>query len=515
MKRALISVYEKNEELFDFVSFLDKKEYQIISTGGTFQYLKKHGISNLLEISDIISFPEMLDGRIKTIHPNIYAGILANRSMEKHMKSIRFHKIFPIDIVLVNFYPFFEKLYQKSFTINGKNNNNSLMEFIDIGGPSMLRAAAKNFFHVTPITDKHDYFLVKNEIEKYGFPSLKLRKELAGKVFNLTSAYDSAISKYLLTEENFPTYLHCSYEKKMNLRYGENPHQKAAYYISTIDQGSMRNFHQLHGKELSFNNLRDMDIAWKVVSQFSEPACCTVKHSTPCGVALGKNILEAFQKTYSSDPISSFGGILAVNVSITRELANKINSLFLEVILSPSYEQEGLNILKMKKNLRIINIHEPISDRLEYVKIDGGILVQEVDHLFYSDYKIVTKNKFSDQEIRSLFFAHKVVKYVKSNAIVVARGTQTIGISGGQTNRIWAARQAIERALEKNKEKENLVLVSDAFFPFRDIIDEAARSGVIKAILQPGGSIRDEESVKACDEYGIAMAFTGKRHFKH
>ncbi|WP_185860031.1 bifunctional phosphoribosylaminoimidazolecarboxamide formyltransferase/IMP cyclohydrolase [Blattabacterium cuenoti] len=514
MKRALISVYEKNEELFDFVSFLDKKEYQIISTGGTFQYLKKHGISNLLEIADIISCPEMLDGRIKTIHPNIYAGILANRSMEKHMKYIRLQKIDPIDIVLVNFYPFFEKLYQKSFRING-NNNNSLMEFIDIGGPSMLRAAAKNFLHVTPITDKHDYFIVKNEIENYGFPSLKLRKKLAGKVFNLTSAYDSAISQYLLTEENFPTYLHCSYEKKMNLRYGENPHQKAAYYVSTVDQGSMRDFHQLHGKELSFNNLRDMDIAWKVVSQFSEPACCTVKHSTPCGVALGKNIMEAFQKTYSSDPISSFGGILAVNVPITKELAEKINSIFLEVILSPSYETEGLNILKTKKNLRIINIHEPISDKLEYVKIDGGILVQEVDNFFSYNYKIVTKNKFSDQEIKSLFFAQKVVKYVKSNAIVVAKGTQTIGISGGQTNRIWAACQAIERALEKNKEKENLVLVSDAFFPFRDIVDEAARSGVIKAILQPGGSIRDEESIKACDEYGISMAFTGQRHFKH
>ncbi|AWU42769.1 bifunctional phosphoribosylaminoimidazolecarboxamide formyltransferase/inosine monophosphate cyclohydrolase [Blattabacterium punctulatus] len=505
MKRALISVYEKNEELFDFVFFLDKKEYQIISTCGTYQYLKKNGISNVIKIENIISFPEILDGRIKTIHPSIYGGILANRSIDKHMKSIHFHGINPIDIVLVNFYPFFDKFHKKSM--------NSIIEFIDIGGLSMLRAAAKNFFHVTPITDKKDYILVKNEIENYGNTSLKLRKKLAGKVFNLTSAYDSAISQYFLMEENFPTYLHFSYEKKMNLRYGENPHQEAAYYISTIHNGSMCNFHQLHGKNLSFNNLRDMDIAWKVVSQFSEPACCTVKHATPCSVALGKNVIDAFKKNYYADSISSFGGIMAVNVPITKELANKMNSLFLEVILSPSYEKNGLSILKQKKNIRIIRIKNPISDKLEYVKIDGGILVQQVDPPLSYDYQIVTKKKFSDQEIRSLFFAQKVVKYVKSNAIVVAQGTQTLGISGGQTNRIWAARQAIERALEKRK--EDLVLVSDAFFPFRDIVDEAAISGKIRAIIQPGGSIRDKESIKACDEHGIAMAFTGKRHFKH
>ncbi|WP_185870635.1 bifunctional phosphoribosylaminoimidazolecarboxamide formyltransferase/IMP cyclohydrolase [Blattabacterium cuenoti] len=505
MKKALISVYEKDGKLFDFVNFLNRKGYQIISTGGTFQYLKKHGINHVLKISEITSFPEILDGRIKTIHPNIYGGILANRFIEEHMNSILFHNISPIDIVLVNFYPFFEKIHLKSF--------NSLIEFIDIGGPSMLRAAAKNFLHVTAITDKNDYILVKNEIEYNGMTSLKLRKKLAGKVFNLTSAYDSAISQYLL-EEDFPTYFHSSYKKKMNLRYGENPHQQAAYYVSTIHQGAMRNFHQLHGKELSFNNLRDMDIAWKVVSQFSEPACCTVKHSTPCGVALGKNIIEAFQKTYYADDISFFGGIMAVNVPITKELANEIKNIFLEVILSPSYETDVLNILKIKKNMRVIRINEPISDTLEYVKIDGGVLVQQVDRFLSKNYKIVTKKKFSDKELMSLFFAQKVVKYVKSNAIVVAKGTQTLGISGGQTNRIWAARQAIERALEKSK--RDLVLVSDAFFPFRDVVDEAARSGGgIRAIIQPGGSIRDEESVKACDEYGIAMAFTGKRHFKH
>ncbi|WP_185857458.1 bifunctional phosphoribosylaminoimidazolecarboxamide formyltransferase/IMP cyclohydrolase [Blattabacterium cuenoti] len=510
MKRALISVYEKNEKLFKFVNFLDQKGYQIVSTGGTYQYFIKKGLSNLIEVSNFTSFPEILDGRVKTIHPNIYAGILANRSIEKHMKSVHSHNIHLIDIVLVNFYPFFEKIHHKPEPIN----INSLIEFIDIGGPSMLRAAAKNFLHVTAITDKNDYELVQSEIDDYGFPSLKLRKRLAGKAFNFTSAYDSAISQYLL-DDKFPIYLHSSYEKKINLRYGENPHQKAAYYVNITHKGSMRNFQQLHGKKLSFNNLRDMDVAWKVVTQFSEPACCTVKHSTPCGVALGKNIIEAFQKTYYADTISSFGGIMAVNVPITKELAKEINHIFLEVVLSPNYETDVLNILKIKKNLRIISISEPISDRLEYVQIDGGILVQESDYFFpyEKSYKIVTKKKFSDQELKSLFFAQKVVKYVKSNAIVVAKNTQTLGISGGQTNRIWAARQAIERALEKSK--EGLVLVSDAFFPFRDVVDEAARSGGIRAILQPGGSIRDEESVKACDDYGIAMAFTGKRHFKH
>ncbi|WP_185863389.1 bifunctional phosphoribosylaminoimidazolecarboxamide formyltransferase/IMP cyclohydrolase [Blattabacterium cuenoti] len=508
MKRALISVYEKNEKLFDFVSFLDKKGYQIVSTGGTYQYFIKKGLSNLMEVSDITSFPDILDGRVKTIHPNIYGGILANRSIEKHMKYVRSSNIHLIDIVLVNFYPFFEEIRKKSI------NDNSLVEFIDIGGPSMLRAAAKNFFHVTAIIDNNDYELVQYEIEHYGFPSLKLRKKLAGKAFNFTSAYDSAISQYLL-DDKFPVYLHSSYEKKMNLRYGENPHQKAAYYVNTIHKGSMQNFNQLHGKKLSFNNLRDMDIAWKVVSQFSEPACCTVKHSTPCGVALGKNIIEAFQKTYYADTISSFGGIMAVNVPITKELAKEINHIFLEVLLSPNYETDVLNILKIKKNLRIISINEPISDQLESVQIDGGILVQESDYFFPYDksYKIVTEKKFSDQELKSLFFAQKVVKYVKSNAIVVAKNTQTLGISGGQTNRIWAARQAIERAIEKSK--EGLVLVSDAFFPFRDVVDEAARSGAIRAIIQPGGSIRDEESVKACNDHGIAMAFTGRRHFKH
>ncbi|WP_185869745.1 bifunctional phosphoribosylaminoimidazolecarboxamide formyltransferase/IMP cyclohydrolase [Blattabacterium cuenoti] len=507
MKRALISVYQKNDQLFDFVNFLYKNGYEIISTSGTLQFLIKNGLSNVIDITDITSFPEILDGRLKTFHPNIYGGILANRSIEKHIKSIHSHNIHFIDIVLINFYPFLEKKNEKSI--------NSLIEFIDIGGPSMLRAAAKNFLYVTAIVDKNDYKSVQDEITQYGSTSLKLRRKLAGKVFNFTSSYDSAISQ-ILSENEFPYYLHSSFEKKMNLRYGENPHQKAAYYINTLYKGSMSNFTHLHGKDLSFNNLRDMDIAWKIVSQFTDPACCTVKHSSPCGVALGKNIIEAFKKTYYADTISSFGGIMAVNVPVEKELAKKINHIFLEVILSPSFSEEALNILKIKKNIRIISINQAISDKFEYVQIDGGILVQEIDNCNEKDdnnYRIVTKKKFSNEELKSLLFAQKVVKYVKSNAIVVAKKMQTLGISGGQTNRIWAASQAINRAIDKSK--EGLVLVSDAFFPFRDVVDEAIRSGGIRAILQPGGSIRDKESIKACDDYGIAMAFTGKRHFKH
>ncbi|WP_185877490.1 bifunctional phosphoribosylaminoimidazolecarboxamide formyltransferase/IMP cyclohydrolase [Blattabacterium cuenoti] len=512
MKKALVSVYNKNEKLLEFVSFLIEKKYKIISTNGTYQYLLKNGL-HTIEISSITSFPDILDGRIKTIHPYIYGGILVNRSNKKQIKSIKNYNIDLIDIVLTDFYPFIEKIKNKSIDIK------SMIEFIDIGGPSLLRSAAKNFLYVTPIIDINDFKLIKNEIEENKSISIKIRKKLAGKAFNFTSNYDAVISNYLLKEEKFPTYINFSYKKKMNLIYGENPHQKAAFYINNIQKGAMCNINQLHGNPISFNNIKDMDIAWKIISQFSPniPTCCTVKHSTPCGVANGKDIIEAFQKTYYADPISSFGGVIAFNTKVTEKLAKEINRIFLEVVIASDYDKKAINILKMKKSLRTIIINNSISDITECVQVDGGFLMQETDYSLNKkeedSYKIVTEKKFSDQEIKSLFFAQKVVKYVKSNAIVIAKGTQTLGISGGQTNRIWAARQAINRALKKNK--KGLVLVSDAFFPFRDVVDEAAQSKCICAILQPGGSIRDEESIKACNSYGIAMAFTGKRYFKH
>ncbi|WP_185872872.1 bifunctional phosphoribosylaminoimidazolecarboxamide formyltransferase/IMP cyclohydrolase [Blattabacterium cuenoti] len=509
MKGALISVYNKNDKLLKFVDFLNNNGYQIIATEGTFQYLKKHGIHKVRSVSDLFDSNEILDGRIKTIHPNIYIGILANRSINQHMDILKSKYITPIDIVIVNFYPFFEK--------KEKSSIQSLIEFIDIGGPSLLRAAAKNFFYVTPIADTDDYILVKKEIENNGNISFSLRKKLSSKAFNITSYYDLCISKFLMgkKQEDFPMYFHTIYKKQMNLRYGENPHQKAASYISPTHKGLMQNLNQLHGKLLSLNNLKDIDVAWKIVSEFNQPTCCTVKHSTPCAVAIGKDILDAFKKTYESDKISSFGGIMALNMPlINKELAININNIFLEIILSPGYSQEALDILKTKKNIRIIRINNKIVDtNIEFFQIDGGILVQEYNNMSNNTYRIVTKKNFSNEEMASLLFANKIIKFVKSNAIVLSKGTQTLGISGGQTNRIWAARQAIQRALEK--ETENMVLVSDAFFPFRDIVDEVAMSGKISAILQPGGSIRDNESIIACDQYGIAMGFTGIRHFKH
>ncbi|WP_185868618.1 bifunctional phosphoribosylaminoimidazolecarboxamide formyltransferase/IMP cyclohydrolase [Blattabacterium cuenoti] len=507
MKRALISVYNKHKKLIDFVHFLHRKKYQIISTGGTYQYFIENGLSHVKEISKITSFPEILDGRVKTIHPLIYGGILANRNIKQHINSAKKHNIHFIDIVFIECYPFIKK-YE-----DHHDNIRSLIEFIDIGGISLLRAAAKNFFHVTSMIDDRDFELVKNEINFHGSTSLQLRKKLAGKVFNFTSYYDSIISKFFLKEEKFPIYLHESYKKKMELRYGENPHQKAFFY--TKNKSYKTNFKQLYGKQLSFNNLRDMDVAWKIVSQFSEPACCIVKHSTPCGVSLGKDGLEAFRKTYETDPVSSFGGILSLNCPLSLELAEKINQIFIELVIVPHCDPHVLKIFHHKKNLRVIQINHSISEKIECVQIDGGLLVQESDSSFHENmnYQIVTENKFSQEEKKYLFFAQRVVKHVKSNAIVIAKGTQTIGISGGQTNRICAVRQAIQQA--KRKKEQGLVLVSDAFFPFRDVIDEIARYGKIQSILQPGGSIRDKESIEACNEYGISMAFTGRRSFKH
>ncbi|MDO5615687.1 MAG: bifunctional phosphoribosylaminoimidazolecarboxamide formyltransferase/IMP cyclohydrolase, partial [Cruoricaptor ignavus] len=386
------------------------------------------------------------------------------------------------------------------------------VEFIDIGGPSMLRSAAKNFDSVTVITDVTDYAKVQTEIEQNGNTTLETRKKLAGKVFNLTSAYDAAISKMLLDEE-YPQYLNASYKKVADLRYGENPHQSAAYYTSTFENGAMKDFEQLGGKELSFNNLRDMDLCWKVVNEFKEElACCAVKHSTPCGVAIGETALETYQKAYNCDPVSIFGGIVAMNYKVDAQTAEELNKTFLEIVMAKDFDEEALQILGKKKNLRIIKIKNEVSDKQTWVKIDGGILVQDNDNQFSTDIQTVTEKQPTEEQTKALLFAQRVVKYVKSNAIVVSNGTQALGIGGGQVNRIWATQQAIERA--KEKFDGDLVLASDAFFPFRDVVDFCAEQG-ITAIIQPGGSMRDEESVQAANEHQIPMLFTGMRHFLH
>lgn len=501
-KQALISVSDKSN-LLEFAKFLVEQDYKILSTGGTYKHLQDNGIE-VTEVKDVTGFPEILDGRVKSLHPAIHGGIMARRSDENHMATIAEHGINPIDIVIVNLYPFFEKM-------NTGLSEAEMIEFIDIGGPSMLRSSAKNFYDVTVVTDVNDYEVVMNEIRENGSTSIETRKLCAGKVFNLTSAYDAAISTYILGED-FPQFLESSYEKVMDLRYGENPHQKAAYYVDKTKNGAMKDFEYLQGKELSFNNIRDMDLAYKVVSEFEETTCCAVKHSTPCGVAIGENVLEAYEKAYECDPMSIFGGIIAFNKEVDGKTAVELNKIFLEIVIAPSFTEEALEIFKQKKNVRIIKVKNPVSDKVTYVKVDGGLIVQSTDNQFSTDLKVVTDVQPTDRQMTDLVFAQKIVKWVKSNAIVVATNGQAYGIGGGQTNRIWAAQQAISRA--KEKVEEDLVLASDAFFPFRDVADFAAENG-IKAIIQPGGSIKDQESIDACNEKNIPMVITGMRHFMH
>jgi len=502
-KRALISVSDKSG-LVDFARFLEANEYELISTGGTFKHLKDAGL-NPIQIDEVTDFPEMLDGRVKTLHPKVHGGLLAVRSNEEHMKTVQEYEIGLIDMVIVNLYPFFENV-NKSISLDEK------VEFIDIGGPSMLRSAAKNFNSVTVLTDVNDYDVVQNEMSENGDSTIETRKKLAGKVFNLTSAYDAAISSMLLDEE-YPTYLNASYKKVSDLRYGENPHQSAAYYTSTFENGAMKDFEILGGKELSFNNLRDMDLCWKVVNEFKEEmACCAVKHSTPCGVAVGSTALETYTKTFECDPISIFGGIIGMNYKVDAATAEELNKTFLEIVMATDFDEDALEILRKKKNLRIIKIKNAVTDKQVWVKIDGGMLVQNADDQFSDDIRLVTETAPTEEQRKALLFSQRVVKYVKSNAIVVSNGVQAIGIGGGQVNRIWATQQAVERA--KEKFNGELVLASDAFFPFRDVVDFCAQEG-IKAIIQPGGSMKDNDSIQAANEHKIPMLFTGMRHFLH
>lgn len=499
-KRALISVFDK-DGILELAKFLIDMDIEIISSGGTYRYLRENNIE-VKEISEITNFKEILDGRVKTLHPLVHAGILAKRDNEEHMKSLKERDINTIDYVVVNLYPFFEKV-KEDLSFEEK------IEFIDIGGPTMLRAAAKNFRDVVVLSDKKDYEKVINEIKEEGEVSFKLKKILAGKVFNLMSAYDAAISNFLLEgEEEYPEYLSVSYKKIQDLRYGENPHQGAAYYGSTEFHGAMNSFEILNGKALSYNNIKDLDIAWKVACEFEKTACCALKHNTPCGVAVGENSKEVYMKAYEADPISIFGGIVALNRKVDKETADEMVKIFLEVVAAPEFDEEALEVLRSKKNLRVIKCNSTPKAKKEMVTVDGGILVQGEDNKLSCEYIIVTKKQPTEKELDDMIFGMKVVKYVKSNAIVVVKDGVATGIGGGQVNRIWATKEALERG------QGGSILASDAFFPFRDCVDEAFKNG-IKAIIQPGGSIRDEESIKACDEHGISMVFTGIRHFKH
>lgn len=498
LKRALISVFNKDGVL-DLARFLVSMKVEILSTGGTYKYLKDNNI-DVTEISEVTGFEEILDGRVKTLHPVIHGGILAIRDKKEHMDTIERKDIKPIDMVVVNLYPFFDKV-KEDLSFEEK------VEFIDIGGPTMIRAAAKNFKDVIVLTDTSDYSDITRQIEDNGEVDFNTRKKLAGKVFNLMSAYDAAISNFLL-EDEYPEYLTLSYRKCQSLRYGENPHQSAAYYTSTVEKGAMRDFEQLNGKELSYNNIKDMDIAWKVANEFDEPACCAVKHNTPCGVALGEDIYDAYLKTYECDTTSIFGGIVALNRRVDKKTAEELVKIFLEIVIAPDFDKDALEVLTAKKNLRVIRCAVKPEGKTELSKVDGGILVQSADDRLTTELKVVTTAKPTEKELQDLLFGMKVCKYVKSNAILVVKNGMAKGIGGGQVNRIWAASEALQRA------GDGVVLASDAFFPFEDVVQEAAKYG-IKAIIQPGGSIRDEQSIEECNKEGIAMVFTGMRHFKH
>jgi phosphoribosylaminoimidazolecarboxamide formyltransferase/IMP cyclohydrolase len=455
----------------------------------------------VLEVSDVTGFEEILDGRVKTLHPLIHSGILAVRDDKKHMDTLERKGIKTIDMVVVNLYPFFEKV-KEDLTFEEK------VEFIDIGGPTMLRAASKNFQDVIVLSDVKDYGNVIEQLKNSGEVDYATKKKLAGKVFNLMSAYDAAISNFLL-EDQYPEYLAISYRKSMDLRYGENPHQSAAYYTSTVENGSMKDFQQLNGKELSYNNIKDMDIALKVVAEFEETACCALKHNTPCGAAIADTVYDAYMKTFECDETSIFGGVVAFNRKVDKKTAEEMVKIFLEIVAAPDFDEDALEVLRTKKNLRVIKTTIKPQCKHELVKVDGGILVQSVDNKLIDEMKVVTEKAPDAAMEKDMIFGMKVCKYVKSNAIVVVKDGQAIGIGGGQVNRIWPTIHALKLAAGRG-----VVLASDAFFPFPDVVEEAAKAG-IKGIIQPGGAMRDQDSIDECNKNGIAMVFTGIRHFKH
>ncbi|SHF26074.1 phosphoribosylaminoimidazolecarboxamide formyltransferase / IMP cyclohydrolase [Caldanaerobius fijiensis DSM 17918] len=511
IKRALISVSNK-EGIIDFARELAGMGVEIISTGGTAKALKESGI-NVINISDVTGFPEIMDGRVKTLHPNIHGGLLAVRDNPDHMAQIEKLGIKPIDMVVVNLYPFKETVLKEGVTLE------EAIENIDIGGPSMLRAAAKNYKYVVVIVDPEDYKTVLEELKTTGDVSYQTRFRLAAKVFIHTSHYDTLIADYMKKQvgyEKYPEILTLTFEKVQDLRYGENPHQSAAFYREIGNKSSnIVNAVQLHGKELSFNNINDANAAIELVKEFDGPAVVALKHANPCGVGIADNIFEAYMKAYECDPVSIFGGIVALNRKVDYRTAEKMHELFLEIIVAPDYDDDALNILKKKKNVRILKLDmsRPETSRFDMKKVNGGLLVQDMDtvNLDMDQLKVVTNRKPTEKEMEDLLFSWKVVKYVKSNAIVLAKDGQTVGIGPGQVSRIWAAENAIRQAGEKSK---GSVMASDAFFPFSDVVEAAAKAGVT-AIIQPGGSIRDEESIEAANKYGIAMVFTGIRHFRH
>lgn len=515
--KALISVSDKTG-IVEFAKELESMGIEIISTGGTYKKLKEEGVK-AIEISELTGFPECLDGRVKTLHPKVHAGILAMRSNPNHMKQLEDLNVDTIDFVVVNLYPFKQTILKENV------KREEAVENIDIGGPTMLRSAAKNYQDVAVITDPRDYEKVLSELKADGKVSLDTKFYLMNKVFEHTASYDAMICKYLKDErkdESLPEELTLTYEKVQEMRYGENPHQIGALYKEVGKcEGSLTIAEQLNGKELSFNNINDTNGALELLKEFDEPTVVACKHGNPCGVGSdSESIYKAWQKAFNADKTSIFGGIVVCNREITEEMANEMKEIFLEVVVAPSYEEKALEILKIKPNLRIlllpsITVKQP-KGAYDIKKINGGIILQTIDSELLNEYEVVTDRKPTDKELEDMLFTWKIVKYVKSNGIAIGKDKQSIGIGPGQVNRIWATKQSIEHANELIEEgvTKGAVLASDAFFPFSDCVEAAHEAG-ITAIIQPGGAMRDQDSIDKCNEYGIAMIFTKMRHFRH
>ena len=515
--KALISVSDKTG-VVEFAKGLVALGWEILSTSGTMKLLKESGVP-VTSVSDVTGFPEICDGRVKTLHPKIHGALLARRDIPEHMKELKDNDIETIDLVCVNLYPFRETIAKPNVTME------DAVEHIDIGGPSMLRSSAKNWESVTVVCNPADYETVLSEIKAGGNTTRETRLKLSAKAYTHTAEYDMAISTYMRAQAGLPEKLFLEYDLKQELRYGENPHQEAKFFASTVKEPfSLATAEQLNGKELSYNNIQDANATLNIAREFDEPFCVGVKHMNPCGSATGKTIAEAWKKAYEADKTSIFGGIVAANREIDLETAQMLKPIFLEIVMAPSFAPDALELLCTKKNLRVLKVDMSKDNtvRKQYVSMNGGMLVQDRDintKPVAAD-QCVTELKPTVDQLADMEFAWKIVKHVKSNAIVVAKGGMTYGVGAGQMNRIGSAEIALKQAQNTLKEEgkdimtEGLVLASDGFFPFNDCVALAAEYG-IKAIVQPGGSIRDEDSIKLANEKGITMLFTGERHFKH
>lgn len=515
VNRALISVYDKSK-IVELARVLKEYNVEIISTGGTAKHLNDNGIKTRA-ISEVTGFPEILGGRVKTLHPKIFGGLLSLRENASQMNEVLEHAIDLIELVVVNLYPFEQTIAKKDVSIL------EALENIDIGGPSLIRAAAKSYLDVTVVTSPDQYDKVAGEIKKnQGETSIELRKTLAAQAFALTSRYDSIINNYLAGEKSsgagFPQRISLQLEKVQDLRYGENPHQQAALYKTGVEAGLV-NATQLHGKELSFNNLIDLNAALGIIQEFSEPCVAVIKHTNPCGAATAESLLQAYLNAKATDPVSSFGGIVGLNRTLDGETAKAISQIFTEGIIAPGYDEQALEILQAKKNLRLIAVQEmqrPTTKEYDIKQVQGGLLLQDQDFFNINDInlRVVTKRQPTEDEWRALKFGWRVCKWVKSNAIVYTTMDRTIGIGAGQMSRVDSSRIAVGKAKRMGLSTVGTAMSSDAFFPFRDGVDEAAKAGAT-SVIQPGGSIRDDEVIQAADEHNMAMVFTGVRHFRH